>query len=98
MYASFCNRAGDIRDGLQPKDFTDLDALFNYAHWERKRFLETRTKCYMENTALFTALRADIILAFAAALMSIRQELSQAVQTSALVSDIEPTFSDSMTG
>lgn len=35
MYASFCDRAGDIRDGLQLKDFTELDALFNYAYWER---------------------------------------------------------------
>ncbi|HEY9141892.1 MAG TPA: hypothetical protein VIN93_13430 [Bryobacteraceae bacterium] len=33
VYADFCGSAGDIRDRLGLKDFTELDALFNYAYW-----------------------------------------------------------------
>lgn len=32
-YQDFCNKAELIRKGLGLKDFTELDALFNYAYW-----------------------------------------------------------------
>ena len=32
IYVDFCNRARDIQDGLKLKNFTELDALFNYAY------------------------------------------------------------------
>ena len=35
-YANFCSRAADVRDGLHLKNFTELDALFNYAYWDHK--------------------------------------------------------------
>ena len=34
IYADFCNRAGDVRDLLGLKSFSELDALFNYAYWD----------------------------------------------------------------
>src|SRR5471030_45414 len=34
LYADFCSRAGDVRDRLELRNFTELDALFNYAYWE----------------------------------------------------------------
>jgi HKD family nuclease len=33
IYADFCRSANDIRIGLGLEDFTQLDALFNYAYW-----------------------------------------------------------------
>lgn len=32
-YVDFCEKAADVRDRLGLKDFTELDALFNYAYW-----------------------------------------------------------------
>jgi hypothetical protein len=34
MYADFCKRAGDVRVLLELNNFTELDALFNYAYWK----------------------------------------------------------------
>jgi hypothetical protein len=34
VYASFCDDAKQIRVGLGLEDFSQLDALFNYAYWE----------------------------------------------------------------
>lgn len=33
-YALFCERADAVRKGLGLSDFTELDALFNYAYWQ----------------------------------------------------------------
>jgi HKD family nuclease len=33
IYADFCNRAGNVRDQLKLKNFTELDALLDYAYW-----------------------------------------------------------------
>jgi len=33
MYADFCRDAAEVRDQLGLSDFTELDALFNYAYW-----------------------------------------------------------------
>jgi HKD family nuclease len=32
-YASFCQAAAQVRDGLELADFSELDAVFNYAYW-----------------------------------------------------------------
>lgn len=34
QYQDFCTKAEVIRKGLALKDFTELDALFNYAYWK----------------------------------------------------------------
>jgi HKD family nuclease len=36
-YASFCRSAKEVRDGLGLTDFTQLDAVFNYAYWSDDR-------------------------------------------------------------
>jgi HKD family nuclease len=33
IYADFCHRAGDVRDRLELNNFSELDALFDYAYW-----------------------------------------------------------------
>jgi hypothetical protein len=34
IYSDFCNKAQDVRDRLNLKTFTELDALLNYAYWK----------------------------------------------------------------
>ncbi|MDI5925204.1 hypothetical protein QBK93_11005 [Rhizobium leguminosarum] len=36
MYADFCQKADSVRAGLGLADFSQLDALFNYAYWRRE--------------------------------------------------------------
>jgi hypothetical protein len=35
LYDEFCKRAGEIRDLLELKNFSELDALFNYSYWDK---------------------------------------------------------------
>lgn len=32
-YAKYCRQADEVRQALGLTDFTELDALFNYAYW-----------------------------------------------------------------
>jgi HKD family nuclease len=38
-YQDFCNRAAAIRDELGLADFSELDAVFNYAYWKPSNFV-----------------------------------------------------------
>lgn len=40
IYASFCEKAAQVRDELGLHDFTELDALFNYAYWRKSEELD----------------------------------------------------------
>lgn len=40
IYASFCEKAAQVRDDLGLHDFTELDALFNYAYWRKSEELD----------------------------------------------------------
>lgn len=40
-YARYCQHANDVRNGLRLADFTELDALFNYAYWSASTEDET---------------------------------------------------------
>jgi hypothetical protein len=33
VYVDFCSKADSVRDRLGLRDFTELDALFNYVYW-----------------------------------------------------------------
>ncbi|HWE51464.1 MAG TPA: hypothetical protein VG273_16850 [Bryobacteraceae bacterium] len=33
-YADFCSKAGDLRDRLGLKNFSEFDALLDYAYWD----------------------------------------------------------------
>lgn len=36
LYAHFCQQADEVRKALELADFTELDALFNYAYWRHE--------------------------------------------------------------
>jgi hypothetical protein len=36
IYADFCREAGQVREALGLSNFTELDAVFNYAYWDKR--------------------------------------------------------------